>query len=162
MSGGLAPSKSTVYVSNLPFSLTNNDIHKIFEKHGKIAKVTVARDSERRSKGIAFILYIKKEDAENCVAEENGRELLGRTIKCSIAKDNGRAREFIKRKEYTDKSTCYECKEVGHLSYACPKNALGSREPPKKKAKKKKKIDGELLNDEDNEQDLHLSTMETP
>lgn len=30
-------------------------------------------------------------------------------------------------------------KEAGHLSYACPKNMLGEREPPKKKEKKKKK-----------------------
>lgn len=29
--------------------------------------------------------------------------------------------------------------DVGHLSYACPKNILGDRDPPKKKEKKKKK-----------------------
>lgn len=31
------------------------------------------------------------------------------------------------------------CQDTGHLSYACPKNMLGEREPPKKKEKKKKK-----------------------
>jgi len=35
--------------------------------------------------------------------------MFGRTIKASIAKDNGRAAEFIRRKVYKDKSCCYEC-----------------------------------------------------
>ncbi|XP_075456207.1 zinc finger CCHC-type and RNA-binding motif-containing protein 1 [Ascaphus truei] len=140
MSGGLAPSKSTVYVSNLPFSLTNNDLHRIFSKYGKVVKVTILKDKDsRRSKGVAFVLYLDKEPAQNCVRALNNKQLFGRVIKASIAVDNGRAAEFIRRRNYTDKSRCYECGDTGHLSYACPKNMLGEREPPQKKEKKKRK-----------------------
>ncbi|KAL6084932.1 hypothetical protein STEG23_036241 [Scotinomys teguina] len=140
MSGGLAPSKSTVYVSNLPFSLTNNDLYRIFSKYGKVVKVTIMKDKDtRKSKGVAFILFLDKDSALNCTRSINNKQLFGRVIKASIAIDNGRAAEFIRRRNYFDKSKCYECGESGHLSYACPKNMLGEREPPKKKEKKKKK-----------------------
>ncbi|KAL7304275.1 hypothetical protein TKK_0003078 [Trichogramma kaykai] len=136
----LAPSRSTVYISNLPFSLTNNDIYKLLESHGKIVKVTVVKDKRtRKSKGVAFVLFLTPEDAKNCVDNTNNTEMGGRTIRSSIAKDNGRATEFIKRKEYPDKSHCYECGEEGHLSYQCEKNTLGTRTPPKKVKKKRKK-----------------------
>ncbi|XP_064417629.1 zinc finger CCHC-type and RNA-binding motif-containing protein 1 isoform X1 [Latimeria chalumnae] len=140
MSGGLAPSKSTVYVSNLPFSLTNNDLHRIFSKYGKVVKVTIMKDRQtRKSKGVAFILFLDKESAQNCARALNNKQLFGRMVKASIAIDNGRASEFIRRRIYSDKSKCYECGDTGHLSYACPKNMLGEREPPKKKERKKKK-----------------------
>ncbi|KAL2613900.1 hypothetical protein R1flu_025592 [Riccia fluitans] len=137
-SGGLVPSKSTVYVSNLDFTLTNNDIHTIFSTCGKIGKVTVMKDKQtRQSKGVAFIMYTNREDAQNAVKVMNGKILNKRTIKVSIATDNGRAREFIRRRIYKDKSRCYECGEEGHLSYECPKNQLGARERPIPKKRRK-------------------------
>ncbi|KAL5113022.1 Zinc finger CCHC-type and RNA-binding motif-containing protein 1 [Taenia crassiceps] len=135
----LAPSKSTVYVSNVPFSLTNSDLHKLLERHGQITKVTILKDKlTRRSKGVAFVLFLSVEDAQKCVRCINGSEMFGRHIKASIAVDNGRAAEFIRRREYPDKSRCYECGKSGHLSYTCPNNVLGERERPRNKKSERK------------------------
>ncbi|XP_052782283.1 zinc finger CCHC-type and RNA-binding motif-containing protein 1-like [Mya arenaria] len=144
MSGGIAPSKSTVYISNFAFSLTNNDLHKIFEKYGKVVKVTIVKDQvTRKSKGVAFVLFLERDSAYQAVRALNNTQLFGRTIKCIIAKDNGRATEFIRKKTYPDKSRCYECGDEGHMSYKCPRNILGEREPPPKKTKKDKKRERE-------------------
>uniref|UniRef100_A0A0E0B658 Uncharacterized protein n=1 Tax=Oryza glumipatula TaxID=40148 RepID=A0A0E0B658_9ORYZ len=138
-SGGLAPSKSTVYVSNLDFALTNSDLHTLFSRFGRVARVTVLKDRDsRRSRGVAFVLFVRREDAAAAAAEMHGKVLNGRTLSASIAEDNGRAAEFIRRRVYRDKSRCYECGEEGHLSYECPRNQLGPRErpPPSKKSRR--------------------------
>ncbi|KAG7324059.1 hypothetical protein KOW79_012075 [Hemibagrus wyckioides] len=118
----------------------DDDLHKLCTKYGKVVKVTIVKDKQtRQSKGVAFVLFLDRESAHHCARSLNHKELFGRTVKASIAIDNGRAAEFIRRRNYTDKTKCYECGEDGHLSYACPKNLLGEREPPPKKEKKKKK-----------------------
>ncbi|XP_010483618.1 PREDICTED: U11/U12 small nuclear ribonucleoprotein 31 kDa protein-like [Camelina sativa] len=145
-SGGLAPSKSTLYVSNLDFSLTNSDIHTLFSTFGKVARVTVLKDRHtRRSRGVAFVLYVSREDAAKAAGSMDGKILNGRKLTVSIAADNGRASEFIKKRVYKDKSRCYECGDEGHLSYECPRNQLGPRErpPPPKKRGRRKEEEGE-------------------
>ncbi|XP_058811753.1 zinc finger CCHC-type and RNA-binding motif-containing protein 1-like isoform X2 [Topomyia yanbarensis] len=133
MSQPIASIQSTVYVSNLPFDLTNIDVRKIFERHGQIARVTILRDrSTRKSKGVAFILFTNPKEADQCCTA-----MFGRKLKASIAKDNGKGQEFAKRREYPDKSRCYECGEPGHTSYQCPRNVLGDKSPPRRKGKKR-------------------------
>ncbi|KDP30480.1 hypothetical protein JCGZ_16159 [Jatropha curcas] len=130
-SDGLAPSKSTLYVSNLDYSLTNSDLHTLFSTFGKIARVTVLKDRvSRQSKGVAFIQFVSRNDAVSAARQMDKKILNGRTLSASIAADNGRAPEFIKKRVYKDKSRCYECGENGHLSYECPRNQLGARERP--------------------------------
>ncbi|KAL5205970.1 hypothetical protein ABZP36_034179 [Zizania latifolia] len=144
-SGGLAPSKSTVYVSNLDYALTNSDLHTLFSRFGRVARVAVVKDREsRRSRGVAFVLFVRREDAAAAAAEMHGKVLNGRTLSASIAKDNGRASEFIRRRVYRDKSRCYECGDEGHLSYECPRNQLGPRErpPPSKKSRRSGGVGG--------------------
>ena len=160
MSGGLAPSRSTAYISNLPFSLTNNDLHKIFEKYGKIVKVTVMKDKHsHKSRGVAFILFLHREDAIKCVQSLNNQQLFNRTIKANIAKDNGRSKDYIRRKEYPDKTRCYECGQYGHLSYKCESNVLGDRSLPKKKPKVKRK---DKIKKEEEIEDEEDEDMEDP
>ncbi|CAJ2638682.1 unnamed protein product [Trifolium pratense] len=131
----LAPSKSTLYVSNLDYSLTNSDLHTLFSTFGRIARVTVLKDRHTRlSRGVAFIQFVLRQDAQRAVTEMNKKILNGRTLTASIAADNGRAPEFIKKRVYNSETgLCFECGEHGHLSYECPKNQLGPRERPQPK-----------------------------
>ncbi|MBA0721385.1 hypothetical protein Golax_008931, partial [Gossypium laxum] len=130
-SGGLAPSKSTLHVSNLDYSLTNSDLHTFFSTFGKIACVAVLKDcTTRNSKGVAFVQFVFREDAPSAASVMHGKILNGKTLSVSIAVDNGRAPDFIKKRVYKDKSRCYECRVGWHLSYECPKSRLGTRERP--------------------------------
>lgn len=79
--------------------------------------------------------------------------MFGRTLKASVAKDNGKSGDYQSRKTYSTNSFCFECQEEGHFSYQCPKNVLGIREPPAKvdNNKKRKPVNTrqEVAGDED-------------
>src|ERR1700737_3108295 len=69
-----------LYVGNLSFETTENDLQDLFEQHGKVGEVTLMMDRMTgKSRGFAFVTMNDKAEADAALAALNGKELNGRT-----------------------------------------------------------------------------------
>lgn len=80
-----------IYVSNLPYSLDEPELKKLFEPYGKIESVIILKDKKKAggSRGIGFVNIIDSTAAKNAIASLNGSEVKGRPITVKVA-DNQR------------------------------------------------------------------------
>lgn len=76
-----------IYVGNLPFETTDEDLRTMFEKHGEVSSSKVVSDQYTgKSRGFAFLEMPDDEKASAAIAEFNGSDLGGRALKVSEAK----------------------------------------------------------------------------
>jgi len=78
-----------MYVSNLGFHTTDDDLRKLFESYGQVssAKVIMDRDTGR-SRGFGFVEMTSEAEAGQAMEKLNGKEMEGRRISISAAKEN--------------------------------------------------------------------------
>ena len=77
-----------LYVGNLPFSCTEDDIRAAFEAHGAVASVNVITDRETgRPRGFAFVEMEEASSAEDAVRALDGTDFGGRNIRVNEAHD---------------------------------------------------------------------------
>ena len=85
-----------IYVGNLPFKTTDEELKKIFEPFGNVQEANVIRYRQsRRSKGYAFVV-MGEEDAQKAIEELNENEYQERVLKVRAAKPRS---NFPKKKE---------------------------------------------------------------
>lgn len=70
-----------LYVGNLPFTATDEDLSNIFAQVGQVAsaKIIMDRDSGR-SKGFGFVEFADDTEAENAISQFNGADYNGRPM----------------------------------------------------------------------------------
>jgi RNA recognition motif-containing protein len=78
-----------LYVGNLPFQVTEEEIRTIFETEGrKVETVSVISDRETgRPRGFAFVEMSTQNDADTAVQKLNGYQMGGRTLTVSEARE---------------------------------------------------------------------------
>lgn len=78
---------TTIYVGNLPFSATEDDVRTLFEAHGKVESVKLINDRETgRPRGFGFV-DMPSADAQAAIAAVNGHEMGGRQLRVNEAQE---------------------------------------------------------------------------
>lgn len=121
------PSEPKLYVSNLNFELTDDDLMEMFSQFGPVVEahhVNDKRDRNRR-RGFGFILFESMDDAAKAVAEMNDKEVSGRNINVTFAlakSENRPQRPDRRSRTYANDSgrRVY----VGNLDYATSDDTL--------------------------------------
>ncbi|KAJ5704042.1 hypothetical protein N7493_011180 [Penicillium malachiteum] len=76
-----------LYVGNVHFSITENDLQNVFEPFGELEFVQLQKDETGRSKGYAFVQFRDPNQAREALEKMNGFDLAGRAIRVGLGND---------------------------------------------------------------------------
>ena len=76
-----------LYVGNLSFDTTSNDLQTLFAQAGTVESVSLIEDRETgRSRGFGFVEMQTEEEGAAAIQKFNGQEVGGRSLKVNEAK----------------------------------------------------------------------------
>jgi RNA recognition motif-containing protein len=76
-----------LFVGNLSFNVTENDLQDAFTAHGTVTETNLMTDrSTGRSRGFAFVTMSTPEEAQKAIAAMNGASLDGRALTVNVAR----------------------------------------------------------------------------
>ncbi len=79
--------ESKLYVGNLPYTATEEELSSMFGQAGTVTSVAIIKDRETgRSKGFAFVEMGSNAEAQKAVSMLNGQSMGGRDLRVSIAR----------------------------------------------------------------------------
>ncbi len=79
-----------LYVGNLPWTISEDDLKEFFGSFGSVASVAIITDRDTgRSRGFGFV-EMEDADADRAIQEANGKELGGRSLRIDEAQERSR------------------------------------------------------------------------
>ncbi len=90
-SEGAGTMSNNIYVGNLAFDTTTNDLEALFAEHGEVKKAQVITDRDSgRSRGFGFVEMASSEAAKAAIASLDGSSVDGRNLTVNVAKERSR------------------------------------------------------------------------
>jgi RNA recognition motif-containing protein len=81
---------TSIFVAKLDFNTTDEELKSLFERHGKVNRVTIAKDRETgKPRGFAFIEMFNDDEADAAIEALDNASVNGRNIAVKKADDRG-------------------------------------------------------------------------
>jgi RNA recognition motif-containing protein len=78
-----------IYVGNLSFQTSSEDLHELFSQAGEVVSAEVVEDKETgRSRGFGFVVMASREEGEAAIQQFNGKEFGGRNLNVNEARSH--------------------------------------------------------------------------
>jgi RNA recognition motif-containing protein len=78
---------TNIFVGNLSFRTTQDELFAAFSQFGAVERVNIVTDRDSgQSRGFAFVEMTERRDAENAIASLNGADLNGRAMNVNEAR----------------------------------------------------------------------------
>ena len=119
-----------IFVGNLPFSATENDVKGVFEAFGEVSSVRIKKKSGKNSRGFGFVSMPDELQAQAAIAGLQGKDFMGRPLSISIE----RPKPVKPKKDYK------EIKRLRLEAKNTPREAFVAPIIPEKEVKPRKKV----------------------
>lgn len=75
-----------LYVGNLPYTISEDDLRSMFAAHGEVTRATIIKDRETgRSKGFGFVDMPDDSQGQTAISALNGADMKGRPLKVNVS-----------------------------------------------------------------------------
>ena len=82
---------SNIYVGNLTFGTTSDDLERLFAAHGEVTRAQVTTDRDTgRSRGFGFVEMASADEAKAAIDALNGTNVDGRDLTVNVARERSR------------------------------------------------------------------------
>jgi RNA-binding protein 39 len=83
----IIPTYTRLHIQNIHTNLVEKDIYELFSAFGYIDEVVIARDSDKKSRGVAYVQFKQHLSAKKALEAMDNFELAGKYLKVSVSNE---------------------------------------------------------------------------
>jgi cold-inducible RNA-binding protein len=127
-----------IFVGNLPFTVTKDEVRSLFEPFGRVVSVSIVMKNKMKSRGFGFVHMPEENEALASITGLNGKEYMERALKVSMIRSQTDDEQPYTPGDQPQKSYRYKPKFTPRTGYKSNKDQFSSFRPNREEGREER------------------------